>query len=302
VIRRARAGLLGAGASGAAWRALLASPPGGPERWARTNHRGEPVTLLEGPAYAAGAIAGVLIGTRADARTRVAAALAVASAAGLGGYDDLAGDGSSRGLLGHLRALSRGEVSTGAVKLAGLAATGVLSAAVLPPQPGEVSGGARRALDVALSGALIAGTANLVNLLDLRPGRSLKAVLGLGALTTLTRGPGGQLGAVATGAAASCLRADLGERAMLGDTGANAAGALLGTAWVRGLGRPSRLLALAAVTGLTLASERVSFTAVIERTPALRALDQLGRRPPEAPEPPEPSPRPEPPEPPDPVS
>jgi hypothetical protein len=70
---------------------------------------------------------------------------------------------------------------------------------------------------------------------------------------------------------------------MLGDTGANAAGALLATAWVTRLPRAGRLVALAAVTGLTLASERVSFTAVIERTPALRALDQLGRRPPEPP-------------------
>lgn len=278
--RQLWAGGAAAAASAGAARALRAAPPGGAALWSRTNHRGEPVTLLEGPAYAAGALVGVAL-AGGPGRVRAAAALASAGAAALGGYDDLAGDGSSRGLGGHLRALARGEVSTGAVKLAGLAACGLAAAALVPARPGEAAGGIRRSVDVALSGALVAGTANLVNLLDLRPGRALKVVAALGGLSALTGGPGSALAAAAAGPALAALPDDLAERSMLGDTGANAAGALLGTAWVARLPRAGRLTALAAVTALTLASERVSFTAVIERTPALRALDQLGRRPPE---------------------
>jgi hypothetical protein len=84
----------------------------------------------------------------------------------------------------------------------------------------------------------------------------------------------------AAGAAVAALPADLAGRSMLGDTGANSAGALLGTALVARSGHRGRLVALAVVTVLTLASEKVSFTTVIESTPGLRELDALGRRPP----------------------
>ena len=56
----ATAGACAAGAARLAYSAMNRRPPGGPKAWSRTNHRGEPVTLLEGPAVAAGAIAGVL--------------------------------------------------------------------------------------------------------------------------------------------------------------------------------------------------------------------------------------------------
>src|SRR5262249_56389801 len=81
------------------------------------------------------------------------------------------------------------------------------------------------------------------------------------------------------GAALALLPEDLGERAMLGDAGANALGAMLGAAAAASLPRPARGVLLAGIMGLTAASEVVSFTAVIERTPALRWLDMLGRTP-----------------------
>ncbi|MDR6865249.1 hypothetical protein [Phycicoccus sp. 3266] len=267
-----------AGVAGAlALRALRAAPPGGPDRWERTNHAGRPVTLLEGPAYAVGAATGAaLLGGGPGP------VLATTAAAALGALDDLAGDSSSKGLRGHLGALARGQVTTGAVKVLGLGVTGLATAALVDrgrPDRGRHDSGrpdSPSTLDTLVGGAVVAGTANLLNLLDLRPGRALKVTLALGALAA-TRPRSAVAGASAAGAAVGLLRPDLAGESMLGDTGANAAGALLGTALVQGAGRRGRWAALAVLVGLTLASEKVSFTRVIESTPVLRELDALGR-------------------------
>jgi hypothetical protein len=273
-------------------------PPGGTKLWSRTNHRAEAVTLLEGPGVAVGAIAGLAAQAGLGAMTRsatgrpgaswrfsAAMALAGAGAAAFGAYDDLAGSGDRRGFRGHLGALRHGEVTTGAVKLGGIGATGILSAAVAGGPP----------VDVVINAGLIAGGANLLNLFDLRPGRAIKVAVAAGALiaasgeSSKTAAHAAQAGtalppraalalAAPAGAALALLPEDLGERAMLGDCGANALGAMLGAS-AAGLPRPARLALLAGIAGLTAASEKVSFTKVIEHTPALRWLDMLGRRP-----------------------
>jgi hypothetical protein len=268
-------GGLAAAAARAAYAALNARPPGGGRQWARTNHRGEPVTLLEGPAVAAAAAAAALIAPGLPARTRAALAVAGAGAAAFGGYDDLKGSGARRGFRGHLGALASGEVTSGAVKIAGIGATGLAAALVAGARDGD----GPSVLDAAVNAGLIAGGANLINLFDLRPGRALKVTLA--AAAALSAGPpAGPLAAAApAGAALALLPDDLGERAMLGDAGANALGGMLGAAAATSLPRPARVAVLAAVTGLTAASEVVSFTRVIERTPPLRWLDMLGRRP-----------------------
>jgi hypothetical protein len=193
-----------------------------------------------------------------------------------GALDDLKGSGKRRGLRGHLGALAHGEVTTGTVKLAGIGATGVAGALLLGRPGGS-------ALDCAVNAGLIAGAANLLNLFDLRPGRAIKvAALSaamIGAASAAAGGGGGGITAVAVpaGAALAVLPEDLGERAMLGDAGANALGAMLGVAAVSALGRPARVGVLAGIVALTAASEKVSFTKVIARTPALNWLDMLGR-------------------------
>ncbi|GLZ02149.1 hypothetical protein [Actinoplanes sp. NBRC 103695] len=234
----------------------------------RTNFRGRTVTLAGGPALAAGATVGAALGAGSPRRAAAAITAGVVSGA-VGFYDDLAGNRpeqkAAKGFAGHLGALREGHVTSGLVKIAGVGAAALVASALL--------GGRKR--DVLLGAGVIAGTANLVNLLDLRPGRALKAGMILG--TPLSFGEGGGLAAGALGAGAALLPDDLGEEIMLGDAGANALGALLGLALAARTGTGGRALALTVLAGLTAASEKVSFTKVIQDTPWLRRLDELGR-------------------------
>lgn len=252
----------------------------------RTNFHGRTVSLAGGPALAAGATLAAAVGAPTAAVTAaVIAAGATSGAVGL--YDDVVGDRpeqKAKGFRGHLGALREGRVTSGLVKIAGVGAAGLAAAALLSRDPGvrahrsrQEAGAVRRAADVLLGAGVIAGTANLLNLLDLRPGRAIKAATIIG--TPLVAGRGGALTAGTLGASAALLPADLGEEIMLGDAGANALGALLGVALAAKTGPAGRALALAVLAGLTAASEKVSFTKVIQDTPGLRELDALGRRP-----------------------
>jgi UDP-N-acetylmuramyl pentapeptide phosphotransferase/UDP-N-acetylglucosamine-1-phosphate transferase len=237
-----------------------AAVPGGRRRWTRHNHAGHEVTLLEGVAFVGGTAAPLLL-------LDPAAALVTLGAGLTGAADDLHPDAVRKGLKGHLGALARGEVTVGALKIAGLLATGLAGAA-----PGSRR---RPVVDTLVRAAIVAASANLANLLDLRPGRALKVGLLTGIPLALRRD--GTPAAAAVGAATVLLRDDLQGVSMLGDTGANPLGALVGLAAARSGGRAGRVATLAGLTALTLASERVSFTRVIESTPGLRELDAWGR-------------------------
>ncbi|GID94581.1 hypothetical protein ACFQFC_35000 [Amorphoplanes digitatis] len=253
----------------------------------RTNFHGRTVTLAGGPALAAGATVAAAAGAPSAA---VAAAVLTAgtTSGAVGFYDDMVGNRpeqkSAKGFAGHLGALREGRVTSGMIKIAGLGAAGLAAAALLARDPGvrahrgrRRGGAVRRTTDVLLGAGVIAGTANLVNLLDLRPGRALKAGTLIG--TSLAVGRGAGVAAGTLGAGAALLPSDLGEEIMLGDSGANALGALLGVALAARTGPAGRAVALTVLAGLTAASEKVSFTKVIQDTPWLRELDALGRRP-----------------------
>lgn len=190
----------------------------------------------------------------------------------LGLIDDLLGDGSARGFRGHVRALFRGEITTGFLKLFGGAGVAV----VLVATPGFATG--RRLL---VDAVLIALAANLGNLLDRAPGRTIKAALIAYVPLAILLGDGAVGIAIAPvmGAAIALLPDDLGERLMLGDAGANVIGATLGLGVVLGRGEVTRVTALVVLIVANVAAEIVSFSAIIDRVPPLRWLDRLGRRP-----------------------
>ncbi|HEY9388153.1 MAG TPA: hypothetical protein VIR27_00090 [Mycobacteriales bacterium] len=277
--RRVALAVAGAATARGLLAVLRSAPPGGRQTWERTNHRGEPVSLLAGPALTGAAALTAAAG--APCVPLCGAALVAGVGAGaVGVYDDLVGSRpeqhADKGFRGHLLALRAGRVSTGLVKVVGIGAAGLLAARAVTGRP----------VDTVVTAGVVAGTANLVNLLDLRPGRALKAGLLLG--VPLVSGPAGGLVAGPVGASVALLGEDLGERVMLGDTGANALGAVLGLRVALAGGPRWRLGALGVLVALTAASEKVSFTRVIESTPVLRQVDALGRRPRVPPAPPEP--------------
>jgi len=199
----------------------------------------------------------------------------------LGLIDDLAGGGggvpavdggSERGFRGHLGALAKGRVTTGALKLVG---GGMLALLVVAPVVGESPG--RLLADA----ALVALCANLANLLDRAPGRTVKGgVVAFVVLAFAARRPEALSGAaVVVGAALGLLLDDLHERLMLGDAGSNVLGAVLGLAVVAACGTGARNVVLVGVVALNVAGELISFSRVIDAVPPLRALDRAGRLP-----------------------
>ena len=263
-------------------------------QWERTNFHGVTVSLRGGVAMAGAAVASAAVGSALSDQPRAALGGVVASlGGGLAGYiDDVdqgAHDGGkvAKGLKGHLGALAHGQVTTGVIKIAGIGASALAASALVGSKATSVSG---KAADLVLNTVLIAGTANLANLLDLRPGRALKATVLVAtplsyfscAAAKTPASPASAQRLLASGlnaAAITALVEDLQETTMLGDTGANAAGALLGTSLAANDSWKLRLGTALGVVGLILASEKVSFSKVIAANPALNWLDQLWRRP-----------------------
>jgi len=190
---------------------------------------------------------------------------------GLGLLDDLAGDRSVGGYRGHFRMLARGRLTTGAAKALG---GGIISLAA-----GFLLTYPRTPLHVLLAALLIALSANTLNLLDLRPGRCLFGFL-FGSLFVFfvllaLHAPGvGVLLWIAVAFALILYPLDAGGAAMLGDTGSNAFGAVLGVAGAIFFSTLWQAVLVLLLLLFQLWCERYSLSRVIENNSFLRRLDR----------------------------
>jgi len=186
----------------------------------------------------------------------------------LGLVDDVL-SGASRGWREHAATALKGGFSTGLLKAAGTLGLALLVASSLPGTKGEFL----------LATAVLVLATHAFNLLDLRPGRSVKTLvllgLGLTIATQLTE-PLAALGIFIAPVLVAGFY-DLREKAMLGDTGSNVVGALAGVWLVLTLDTTEQVVALAILAAITVFGEFRSISGVIEKAPGLRHLDSLGR-------------------------
>ncbi len=252
-----------------------------PTGWLVENYRGVTVVGRAGVSLAAPLVAGTLAAgipgviPELESVHLYAAVVATSLFGLLGWLDDARGTPDVRGMKGHLLQLVKHRrATTGLLKAVLGAVVGVWAAYLL-----GASG-----WTALPAGAVIALSANSINALDARPGRAAKVfVLACALLVVLgmsLRASNATPLIVATALAGGVLVfgvADLAERVMLGDTGANALGCALGLAVVGLTDWPTWVALAVLLLAFCLAADRWSLTRVIESVPGLRWLDELGR-------------------------
>lgn len=201
-------------------------------------------------------------------------------------FDDFLGSASpQKGFRGHLGALLEGRMTTGFLKLLGIGVLSLFTAALLTHSSYPH---VQFFAELFLRAAVIALSANLMNLMDLRPGRALKAYsacltvlsvvfLLLCMILTLNRELLYLL-LISYVPVLAVWRFDISEQGMLGDAGANTMGAYLGFLFSLCLPIPYLLVVFLIVLVLNLASERYSFSETIEKNSVLKKIDDWGRK------------------------
>lgn len=187
----------------------------------------------------------------------------------LGFIDDMLGQRDTLGFKGHFGALFKGRLTTGGLKALGGGMIALFVAYFSSSGPGNIL----------LNTVILALSTNMLNLLDLRPGRAIKGFLFLLLLLLLFSWNlvDWFLLAPILGMVLVYFSYDLKARTMMGDAGSNVLGFYLGYLAIIHLSLYSRLGVLVFLIGMHLYTERYSLSQTIESNRFLYAIDQLGR-------------------------
>lgn len=187
----------------------------------------------------------------------------------LGFVDDMLGGRDTLGFKGHFKALFRGKLTTGGLKAIGGGGIALFVAFFVSPSWS----------DLLINTLLLALFTNMLNLLDLRPGRAVKGfflfliiilILGWKHINYCLIAP-------LIGIILWYFPFDLKAKAMMGDAGSNVLGFALGFIIIDSLPLIIRLLSLLFLIAMHIYTEKFSLSKTIEKNIVLNKLDQLGR-------------------------
>ena len=182
--------------------------------------------------------------------------------------DDIIGNRDVSGLKGHFKSLLNGKLTTGGFKALFGGFIGLeISIAI-----------SKNIYDIVINTLIIALSTNLMNLLDLRPGRAIKGYLVISIVLLFTLGEYTRnLLLLIFPNVIAYFNQDLKAKAMMGDTGSNVLGISIGILFVMGYPLKVRLIWLAFLIFIHILTEKYSLTKIIENNKFLNFIDKLGR-------------------------
>lgn len=185
-----------------------------------------------------------------------------------GVLDDIIGNRDVSGLKGHFKSLLKGNLTTGGFKALFGGFVGVIISI----------GISKDITDIIVNTLIIALSTNLMNLLDLRPGRAIKGYLFIVTIIFLTlTGYVKVLPLLIVPNVLAYFNYDLKAKAMMGDTGSNVLGISIGILVIMGYSLNIRLIWLVFLIFIHLLTEKYSLTKIIENNKLLNFIDKLGR-------------------------
>jgi len=237
----------------------------------KENYLGDKIPVGMGiifiPAVITGMIVLVFIG-HIDKKLVLLELLGITVIGFAGVIDDLLGNRDTLGFKGHIRSLLKGTLTTGGFK----ALMGGLTASIISLFISDT------AIQWILNTLIIAFFTNMLNLMDLRPGRAIKFfffVWGI-SLVGWRNATYSYLLFPLAGSLAAYIPVDFKGKGMMGDVGSNILGISMGIYYSLITGITAKVLIVSALILLHLIAERYSFTDIIYKNRILSFIDGLG--------------------------